>query len=114
MRVLAPGVRQAVHREFIAEHQPWVVYDGGPTFSFESCSIFDAFQFRHHLDQAPDCTEARARRLNELLNDATLEQSPRHSGRLRAQPVSVREWEVIWNELTRCAPCSAPSTRLTP
>ena len=73
MRAVAHEAGHAVHREFMADHQPLAVYNDGPKFLSESFAIFNELLFLDHLYRTAPSPAARAYYLNRFLADATFQ-----------------------------------------
>ncbi len=49
VRAVAHEAGHAIHRQFMAEHQPIAAYNGGPKFMSESFAIFNELLLLDHL-----------------------------------------------------------------
>ncbi len=63
----------AVHRQFVAAHQPIAAYNQGPAFMFESFALFNELLFLDHLYKNAATGAERAYYLNYFLRDATFQ-----------------------------------------
>jgi oligoendopeptidase F len=71
--VIAHEAGHAVHREFMAEHQPVAAYNTGPHWAFESFAIFNELLFYDYMYRNAKINAERAYYLNEFLDDATFQ-----------------------------------------
>lgn len=69
MRAVAHEAGHAVHREFMAEHQPLSMYNDGPKFMFESFAIFNEMLFLDSLYRTASTPAAKAYYLHQLVDD---------------------------------------------
>lgn len=72
-RALSHESGHAVHRRFMATHQPIAAYNRGPAFLFESFAIFNELLFLDHLARTATTGAARAYYRNYFLRDATFQ-----------------------------------------
>ena len=72
-RALSHESGHAVHRQFMATHQPIAAYNKGPAFMFESFAIFNELLFLDHLYKNAATGAERAYYLNYFLHDATFQ-----------------------------------------
>jgi oligoendopeptidase F len=73
VKVIAHEAGHAVHREFMAQHQPVAAYNEGPHWMFESFAIFNELLFYDHLYRIATNDPQRAYYLNAFLADATFQ-----------------------------------------
>ena len=73
VRAVAHESGHAVHRQFMARHQPIAAYNRGPAFMFESFAIFNELLFLDHLYRTAADNAARAYYLKYFLDDATFQ-----------------------------------------
>ena len=72
-RALSHESGHAVHRQFMAAHQPIAAYNRGPAFMFESFAIFNELLFLDYLYKNAATGAERAYYLNYFLHDATFQ-----------------------------------------
>jgi oligoendopeptidase F len=72
-RALSHESGHAVHRQFMATHQPIAAYNRGPAFMFESFALFNELLFLDYLYKNAGTSAERAYYLNYFLHDATFQ-----------------------------------------
>ena len=73
VRAVAHEAGHAIHRQFMAEHQPIAAYNGGPKFMSESFAIFNELLLLDHLGRSAATPAAQAYYLRRFLDDATFQ-----------------------------------------
>lgn len=73
VKVIAHEAGHAVHREFMAAHQPIAAYNSGPNWMFESFAIFNELLFYDSLYRKATTNAERAYYLNLFVDDATFQ-----------------------------------------
>ena len=73
VRAVAHEAGHAIHRQFVAEHQPIAAYNGGPKFMFESFAIFNELLLLDHMSRSAATPSAQAYYLRRFLDDATFQ-----------------------------------------
>jgi len=73
VRAVAHEAGHAVHRQFMAEHQPVAAYNNGPQFMFESFAIFNELLLLDHLGRSATTPAAQAYYLRRSIDDAVFQ-----------------------------------------
>ena len=75
VRAVAHEAGHAVHRQFMAEHQPIAAYNAGPKFMSESFAIFNELLLLDHMSRTAAAPPAQAYYLRRFLDDAVFQVS---------------------------------------